>query len=157
MFKFIKLNTTIYNIAWLFALAMFFLLDRILKSLALSKKNEEAVNLIKDHLYFNFYANENIAFSIPLGNSLALILSTVLSILLIFFIIYLYKKRTNKLILVPLLFIFFGSISNIIDRIIYSFVIDYIHIPWFTVFNIADAMISVSAIFLIIFIFIKDK
>jgi signal peptidase II len=156
MIKFIKSNN-LSNIAWLLALAIFFLVDRILKNIALKRKTEEVINLINNHLYFNFQANENIAFSIPLGNQIALIFSIIISFLLIIFIVHLYKKRTNKLILIPLLFLLFGSISNIIDRLLYSFVVDYLYIPWFTVFNIADAMISVSAIFLIIFVFIKDK
>ncbi len=156
MFNSIKFNN-LYNIAWPLALAMFFLGDRILKNIALRKKTDEAISLINNHLYFNFQANENIAFSIPLGNYLALIFSALLSILLIIFIIHLYKKRANKLIIIPLLFLLFGSISNIIDRLLYSYVIDYLYVPWFAIFNLADTMISVSAIFLIIFVFIKDK
>lgn len=42
-----------------------------------------------------------------------------------------------------------GAISNLIDRIIYGYVIDYISILNFPVFNIADSAITIGAIIII--------
>lgn len=156
MFKIPKKNT-LYNIAWLIALAMFFLADRFLKNLALHIKSEEIINLIPNHLYFNFQANENIAFSFPLGNQLALLISLILVIFLSTFVFRLYKKRNNQLVATLFSFMILGAISNIFDRLQYSFVIDYFHVPWFAVFNLADAMISVSAFIIIFLIIFKKK
>ena len=49
----------------------------------------------------------------------------------------------------------FGAISNIIDRIRLGFVIDYIDLKYFTIFNIADIMI-VGSIGLLIITNIKN-
>ncbi len=43
-----------------------------------------------------------------------------------------------------------GAISNIIDRLSYGYVIDYLSLRYFTVFNLADVMISSGAIILIL-------
>jgi signal peptidase II len=46
-----------------------------------------------------------------------------------------------------------GAIGNVIDRFEHGFVIDFIHVHWqqayFPAFNIADAAITVGAVFLI--------
>ena len=39
-----------------------------------------------------------------------------------------------------------GAVSNLIDRIFYSGVIDFIAIGWWPVFNIADILISVGVL-----------
>ncbi len=156
MFK--KINKFyLYNIAWLIAMAMFFLTDRFLKTLSLLKKPDDLISLIPNHLYFSFQANENIAFSLPLGNQLALILSIFLVIILSFFTFYLYKRKHKPLIIVLFSFMILGAISNIFDRLQHSFVIDYLYVPWFTVFNLADIMISVSAIIILFLIVFRNK
>ncbi len=155
MFK--KTNKhNLYNIAWFIAMAMFFLADRFLKNLALLK-SEDVISLIPNHLYFSFQANEHIAFSLPLGNQLALIFSVFLVIILSIFTFRLYKRKYKPLLVIPFSFMILGAISNIFDRLQHSFVIDYLYVPWFAVFNIADAMISVSAILILFMIVFKDK
>lgn len=138
-------------------MAMFFLADRFLKNLAILKKSDDIIALVPNHLYFSFHANENIAFSLPLGNQLALIISIILIILLSFFLCYIYQKKYSPIIIFSFLFMILGAISNVFDRLQYSFVIDYLYVPWFTVFNIADVMISLSAIFIIFIILFKNK
>jgi signal peptidase II len=47
----------------------------------------------------------------------------------------------------PLYLILSGAISNIIDRIYFGCVIDFINIPfWPAIFNVADAFIAIGAI-----------
>lgn len=65
---------------------------------------------------------------------------------LVFYIIYLIiNKKAETLEVVLLTTILFGAISNYTDRINYGFVIDYLYLKNFTVFNIADAMIFLGA------------
>jgi signal peptidase II len=58
------------------------------------------------------------------------------------------KKLTLEALI--LTFVLFGAISNIVDRLQYGFVIDYLEIKNFTIFNLADVMISSGALFLIL-------
>lgn len=61
-------------------------------------------------------------------------------ILLLFFLWQEYKK--NKLLESgAMFFVLLGAVSNIIDRIQYGWVIDYIDLHVWPVFNIADIMI----------------
>ena len=46
--------------------------------------------------------------------------------------------------------IIFGAVSNLYDRLKYGFVIDYFDLKYFTIFNIADAMIFFGALGVII-------
>jgi lipoprotein signal peptidase len=43
-----------------------------------------------------------------------------------------------------------GALSNALDRLIYGYVIDYLDVLNFTVLNIADILISLSAFILIL-------
>ena len=54
--------------------------------------------------------------------------------------------------------IIIGAVSNLLDRILYQGVVDFINIEWFTVFNIADIYISLGVIWILIFeLFIRNK
>ena len=53
-------------------------------------------------------------------------------------------------LLVFISFIILGAVSNLLDRITYGFVVDYIQTPlYWWVFNIADIMITIGVIGLI--------
>jgi signal peptidase II len=148
-----------YNIAIFLFIAIFFIVDRFLKNLALKKGSEESINLFFNNFYFNFQANENIAFSLPIPNNLAIIIASFLVVLLISCLVYLFlKKISNKLPIFLLFTIILGAISNLLDRYLYGYVVDYLNLTWFTVFNLADVMISLSAfVWIFLIIFKKDK
>lgn len=52
---------------------------------------------------------------------------------------------------IPLALIYAGAVSNLIDRLLYNGVIDYIEVWIFPVFNIADIMIVAGVVLLLIF------
>ena len=64
------------------------------------------------------------------------------------------RQEWSKVVL--LTFIIFGAISNMLDRLKYGFVIDYLDLKYFTVFNMADVMI-VGGVLGIILIFCRGK
>jgi signal peptidase II len=139
----------------LFVLAVFLLaVDRFLKILALHQINEYI--LIGDVLRFNFAKNYFIAFSLPIGGWPLL---SVIFIIMIFLIIYSSRLyRGKKFVEASLvLTIFFGAASNLSDRLQYGYVVDYVDLKYFTVFNIADAMIVTSTIILFLMQLIDNK
>jgi signal peptidase II len=149
------MNKKILNkTALLLIVAVFFIADRFLKFKALNIENQ--LTLIDNFLYFDFYANYNIALSLPIPNLIALILASLITLLILILIIYLIKKKRSNFLIFSLLFIFMGSVSNILDRINYGYVVDYLIFTNLTVLNIADLMISISSAILIIH-FLKEK
>ena len=147
-------NFKIKNIAWLIGLAMFFLADRYLKFLALNSLVGVPKKIIGNILTFNFTPNYNIAFSLPLsGIWLNVLIAVIIGSILIYL---LSNKHLSKLEIVSLSGIIIGAVSNLLDRLKYGYVIDYFDLKWFTVFNLADTLISVSTIVLFIYL-IKNK
>ena len=143
------IKTLLINIATPFGLAIFFLSDRILKTKALSL--EASKELITNLFFFNLTKNYFISFSLPLSgpilNIFIVLLIIILGIYLIFLII---REKDRKLEIILLLFIFFGALSNLIDRLSLGFVVDYLELRYFTVFNLADVMIVIPSFWLIL-------
>jgi signal peptidase II len=86
---------------------------------------------------------------------LAIIISAVCVVML--------KKteRNDWRTALPLALIVGGAIGNVIDRLRFGYVIDFVHWYWndfhWPVFNLADSAISIAAVLLIAFSFISDK
>ncbi len=63
---------------------------------------------------------------------------------------------TNKASAVAVGFIVGGAMGNIIDRIAFGHVIDFIDVHFWPVFNVADSAITIGVIFLALHILLKD-
>lgn len=89
----------------------------------------------------------------------------IISILAVIFLGYLlYQEVNNKFNLYSLSLIFLtaGAAGNLVDRILYGAVIDYIGIPFLpfvghTLFNLADALLNVGIVLLIIHMIFFDR
>ncbi len=144
------------KIAFYLILAIFFvLLDRFLKVLALIGVFTPPIQMFGDIFRLNLAKNYGIAFSLPLGGWILNLFIVLIILYLVYYWLKLNKKRENK-ILILLTFIIFGAISNMVDRLKFGFVVDYLDLKWFTVFNLADVMI-VGGIILILFINFLNK
>ncbi|MDA3815474.1 MAG: signal peptidase II [Patescibacteria group bacterium] len=133
-----------WNFLILLALAFSLLVaDQIVKNLSVKNTLPEMGGFLVN------YCNPNIAWSIPINNTFF----WFTWIFIIILIVYSLKKSFN----LPLLFVLFGAISNIIDRITTGCVIDYIKILQFPAFNIADAMITIGIFVFIIQDLLKNK
>jgi len=130
------------------AIIFFIILDRFLKVLALEGAARPC-HLIGEILRYNFKANYYIAFSLPLaGRPLMVLLAIIIFGLMALAVFYWFKREPDKL--APLSLIILGASSNLFDRLRYGFVVDYLDLKYFTVFNLADAMIVAGVISLII-------
>jgi len=147
MFSFVS---SIYTkkMALLSSVAIFFIiLDRYLKVLA---KLVWVNNPIKFTSWFNlnYLPNSSLAFSLPANQ--AFILTVIILLLLILTFVYLKKLHQQNLEAIWWLIIILGAISNLVDRLLYGAVIDYLEIVWFTAFNLADCLITLGVIGLLL-------
>ncbi len=99
------------------------------------------------------------------GSSLYYLVSSLLILFVVLY--YMYANRTKRYLVYPLACIAGGAIGNIIDRLRLGQVVDFIDIDFFDMpflgierwwtFNIADAAISCSIVYLLIRIVIFHK
>lgn len=137
-----------------YSVAIFFVaLDRFLKMIAIHNFQNGELNLLGDFFKFTFAKNYYIAFSIPLGGAL-LNLLVFLLVGFLFFYSFIIMKRGEYNLAGLLSITALGASSNLYDRLTYGFVIDYLDLRWFTVFNLADMMIVSS---IIIFLLLSFK
>tara|TARA_Y100000589_G_scaffold259482_1_gene249029 strand:+ start:6653 stop:7111 length:459 start_codon:yes stop_codon:yes gene_type:complete len=100
---------------------------------------------------FNYVQNNGAAFNILSGNRFILSSISLISSIILIYIIFIkdhIKIKTN----LSLSFILAGSIGNGIDRFFRGFVIDFIDLNFidFPIFNIADISINIGFIILLI-------
>lgn len=97
--------------------------------------------------FFDLHLNTELAFSLPITY---LILYPVIIIILLFLIYFWYGDFKKRSVLIwPWALVIIGAISNLMDRIQYGGVIDFINVPYFTVFNLSDIYISIGVVWLL--------
>jgi len=84
-----------------------------------------------------------------------MILAIVVSIIIIIY--YPRVPREDWLMRLALSMQLAGAVGNLIDRLLYGTVTDFISVGTFAVFNVADASISVGTALLILDLFIKER
>ena len=103
-----------------------------------------SIPLIKNVLHITVVFNTGAAFGILTGKTNLLIYIGIVFIL-VFFIIISKEKREDRLFLIACGLILGGAISNMVDRIFLGYVVDYIDIRIWPVFNLADSCITTGA------------
>ena len=71
-------------------------------------------------------------------------------------IFFSYYKKVNKYGVYGMILLFSGIIGNLIDRLFFGYVRDFIDLGFWPVFNLADTYTSIGTIILIIS-FVKDE
>jgi len=102
-------------------------------------------------LTFSYITNTGAGFSILQGQNLLLagVAVVIIGVLLNFF------KKFDRIEQYFVAAVIGGALGNLIDRLVFGHVIDFIMVPYWPVFNIADSAISVSAVILVILSFRK--
>lgn len=148
----------LYYIIFIFIIA----LDQFTKYWAIKYlKGNEPLVIIENFLEFNYVENFGAAFGILQNKRVFFVLITLIVIVLILFFLKRNIYCLNKGIKISLVMLIAGAIGNLIDRIRFGYVIDFISVKFkngyeFPVFNIADSFIVISTI-LIVYMILFDK
>lgn len=132
-------------------------LDRISKIWALNTlASGKDIVVIKNLFTFSYLENRGAAFGIFQNRLIFLSLITAIVILGVVYFIVKYKP-TSKLLKISLSLIISGAIGNLIDRIYYKFVVDFImlhykDVYYFPTFNVADMLVVIGTVLLAIYI-----
>ena len=130
---------------------IFLLIDQISKGLVNIYMNVNESIKIFDLLNLTYVHNKGAAFSMLEGARWLFIILGVVALNLIF-IFFIKDKKLNKLEIIIYSLLLSGIIGNLIDRLLYGYVIDFIDINLFNfaIFNFADSFIVIAIILLMI-------
>ena len=114
----------------------------------------KSIEIIPNFFRLYYVKNKGAAFSILENNTILIIVVSVIFIVILDYYIR-HEKDFTKLSILSLGIIMGGIFGNLIDRIIYHSVIDYLSFLDFPIFNLADVCICVGVGLLIISEIIK--
>ncbi|MDD2483879.1 MAG: signal peptidase II [Eubacteriales bacterium] len=139
---------------YLFLLVCIVAVDQAVKILI---ENEfalhESVPVIEGFFHLTYVQNTGAAFSIMEGKQiLFILLASVISSILIIYIIKNRKKQSGFLLL-GLALIAAGGIGNLIDRIRLGYVVDFLDLRIWPVFNVADIAVTTGCVLLVWYTF----
>ena len=149
---------------YLLALSIVILLvipDQLTKHLAVMHlKDNDGITLIDGVLRLYYLENRGSAFSLFQNQRTWFIIFTIIILAAVIFV---YKRipPVQKMIWlkIALILISAGAIGNFIDRVIHTYVVDFIYFELinFPVFNVADIYVSGAAFFLIFLVLFVYK
>jgi signal peptidase II len=116
--------------------------------------------LLSDLLRLTHVHNTGSAFSLFQGGSLWLILISAIALVAItrYWLGLLQRgEAISPMLLVGLALPWGGAAGNLIDRIRFGYVVDFLELPMWPVFNIADSAITVGAALLILHFLQRDS
>ncbi len=148
-------RTRIYGYFLLVA-AIVIIIDQITKQLAMRYLSDGNSIVLFDYLQFVLVFNKGAAFGMlsQAGGWQFYLLSALAVVVSIVLLRWVWLVCTdNRQLALALTLILAGAVGNLIDRLIYQFVIDFILAHYkqyqFPAFNIADSMITIGAVLLI--------
>lgn len=138
------------------------ILDQITKYIARLKLSIVGdISLIPKCLSFTYVENEGAAFGIFKNRKFLLVgVTGIVTAVMIFYLIK--NKNLNKYVKISLSLIIAGAIGNLIDRIYFGFVTDFIHFyignifDW-PVFNVADISVVCGTILLAVMLLFQKE
>jgi len=131
------------------------LFDQITKFLIrINFQLNETFPIIKNIFHLTYIQNFGAGFGILQQQKWILIF---ISLIVVGVILFYFDRIKDKEILLQVLvgFILGGTIGNLIDRVIYGFVIDFIDFKIWPIFNVADSFVTIGVIGLIIYLWEK--
>ncbi len=136
--------------------------DQFTKYLAITRlKGNPAYVLIEGVLELQYVENRGIAFSLFQGRKiLILTLGLLILGLLIFFLFKLPEQKKFRIIHFLFAALLAGALGNIIDRVRFDYVVDFISfvLIQYPVFNVADCFIVLATIILfVLFMFVYKE
>lgn len=110
-----------------------------------------------------YVLNKGVSFSLLEGISAnwLILLAIVAYVVVLYLVLSIYSFKINKTVVSIILLIFIGASCNIIDRILYGGVVDYILLYYnqfyFPVFNLADILITFAGLLILKDLIIKSN
>ncbi len=141
-----------------FLISILFLVDRLTKGLAFKIPEGGLFLFSEKFIGLRLYKNFNLIFNIVLPEWLMYLLIGAILIVLIWFLVKNYLCK-NIFLIFSLSLIISGAISNLLDRLFWGYVVDFLSLFNYSIFNLSDVYIvcGVGLVFILEFILKKKK
>lgn len=153
-----KSRGALYAVIVLATAAVLLAADQIVKYFVLLYlKPVGSVPVIGGFLELAYVENTGAAFGLFKNHIWIVVTVTVVATVVIIGLLFRYRGHTFFSYATSALLIA-GGFGNLIDRILYGFVVDYIHVLFFDyIFNLADCCITVGAVLFVIHVIFFTK
>lgn len=150
------------SILGVLSVALILLIDQVSKAVISSKLSPgESIPIIKDILHITFVKNTGAAFGLFKDSAFFFIAVSVIAVVIIGTILLKAVRNErfydNFLFNFGLILIMSGALGNLMDRVRLRYVVDFIDVRIWPVFNFADTSITIGTALLIISFAIFDK
>ncbi|WP_255883502.1 MULTISPECIES: signal peptidase II [unclassified Ruminococcus] len=128
--------------------------DQLVKILVINQlKPIRSVTVIEGLLNFTYVENKGMAFGM-LANQRWIFIALTSVVILALIVAVLKLKNQSNLFYISAALLIGGGIGNMIDRILYGYVVDYIQLSFFPpVCNFADYCVTAGVIIFLIYLF----
>lgn len=127
--------------------------DQLTKHLAVVRlKNQAAYNLINGILEFNYLENRGAAFGVLQNQKYFFVFVALIFIgVIVFVLIKVPAQKKFYSLNILLVMIAAGAVGNMIDRVRYDYVVDFIYLVCiqFPIFNVADIYVTTATVILV--------
>lgn len=134
---------------WLAAVAAFAVDQFVKNGIVSSFAPGESRIAVPRLLYWTFVQNHRGAFGL-FGSQAWVLVVMALAVLAVFWFAFKDAAAQSHVVQIAFGGIVGGAIGNIVDRFHYGFVVDFIDLRWWPVFNVADSCISIGVVLLVI-------
>ena len=135
--------------------------DQLTKHLAVVRlKNQAAYNLINGILEFNYLENRGAAFGVLQNQKYFFVFVALIFIgVIVFVLIKVPTQKKYYSLNILLVMIAAGAVGNMIDRVRYDYVVDFIYLVCiqFPIFNVADIYVTTATVILVFQILLVYK
>lgn len=145
------------NILGIFSVFLLVGLDQLTKNLAiLHLKDTDGLNILPGIFRLEYLENHGAAFGILQDQRIPLLMVTALIFLILAGVYYKLPRRSRYIPLqIVLILLVSGAVGNMMDRIMYGYVVDFLYFSLidFPIFNVADCYVVIGVIVAILLVF----
>ena len=139
---------------------LFVLIDRLTKYLAVKYLMPIGSAVVLDGIFnLTYVENTGIAFGMLKGMNYIIVPLSIVIVAVCTYLLVKTVKSGKKIMPLALNFIISGAVGNIIDKLSYGFVVDFLEFAFidFPVFNISDILINLGVIAIVMIILLKKN
>lgn len=145
-----------YQLIFLAWVALLSFLDQVFKWLAVQHlSGKPDIKLIKGVLELTYVENRGIAWGLFPGMRWLVLGVTSLVIGIVLYVFLTRRFGNHRLLNIGGVLVAAGGVGNLIDRLVYGYVVDFIQFKFidFPVFNFADCCVVIGAVLILIYFF----